>query len=142
MITCSNCGAGILDDVEFCQQCGAPRPESEDILSTEIIIAPPLEEVPPELDAQEWVPEEPASEPEPELVIQPEPAPASQTYQAPQTVETQPRKSNTCLWVVFSCLVLFLVCVCVLLVVVGLSLSFVQDIFDGIFVFNFLGLYV
>jgi RNA polymerase subunit RPABC4/transcription elongation factor Spt4 len=138
MITCSNCGAGIPDDVEFCQQCGAPRPESEDVSSTEIVIDPPLEEVPPELDAQEWVPEEPASEVEPELVIQPEPAPAPQTYQAPQTVETQPRKSNTCLWVVFSCLVLFLVCVCVLLVVVGLSLSFVQGIFDGIFAFNFL----
>jgi len=110
MITCSNCGAGIPDDVEFCQQCGAPRPESEDISSTEIVIDPPLEEVPTELDAQEWVPEE--------------------------------RKSNTCLWVVFSCLVLFLVCACVMLVVVGLSLSFVQGIFDGIIAFNFLALYV
>ena len=142
MITCSNCGAGIPDDVAFCQQCGAPRPESEDISSTEIVIEPPLEEVPPELDAQEWVPEEPASEPEPELVIQPEPAPAPQTYQAPQTVETQPRKSNTCLWIVFSCLVLFLVLVCVILVVVGLLLSFDQGIFDGIFAFNVLELRV
>jgi hypothetical protein len=142
MITCGNCGAGIPDDVEFCQQCGAPRPESEDISSTEIVIDQPLEEAPAELDAQEWVPEEPDSELEPELVIQPEPTPAPQTYQAPQTVETQPRKSNTCLWVVFSCLVLFLVCVCVMLVVVGLSLSFVQGIFDGIIVYNILALYV
>jgi len=123
MITCSNCGAGIPDDVAFCQQCGAPRPESEEVSSTEIVVDPPVEEVPPELDAQEWVPEEPATEPEPELVIQPEPVPA------PQTVETQPRKSNTCLWVLFSCLVLFLVLVCVILVVVGVSLSFVQGLF-------------
>ena len=142
MITCSNCGAGIPDDVAFCQQCGAPRPESEDISTAEIVIDPPLEEVPPELDATEWVPEEPGSEPEPELVIQPEPAPAPQTYQATQTVETQPRKSNTCLWIVFSCLVLFLVLVCVILVVVGLSLSFDQGIFDGIFAFNVLALRV
>ena len=129
MITCSNCGAGIPDNVAFCQQCGAPRPESKDVLSTETIIESPFEEVSPELDTQEWVPEEPAIEPEPELVIQPEPVPAPQTYQTSQTVETQPRKSNTCLWVVFSCLVLFLVFVCVILVVVGLSLSFLQGIF-------------
>lgn len=129
MITCSNCGAGIPDNVAFCQQCGAPRPESEDVLSTETIIESPFEEVSPELDTQEWVPEEPATEPEPELVIQPEPVPVPQTYQTSQTIETQPRKSNTCLWVVFSCLVLFLVFVCVILVVVGLSLSFLQGIF-------------
>ena len=121
MINCSNCGSGIADDQEFCGQCGAPRPTMQEAAIEETVEGVPEEPVPvPEAPAQEQDIERAPSEP-----YMPPPV-----YQAPQ----QPKKSsNTCLWIVLGCLILFLILVCVIIVVLFVSMAAFTDTINQLF---------
>ena len=121
MINCSNCGSGIADDQEFCGQCGAPRPKIQETAIEETVEEVTEEPVPvPEAPAQEEVVESVASEP-----YTPPPV-----YQAPQPPK---KSSNTCLWIVLGCLILFLILVCVIIFVLFISMAAFTDIINQIF---------
>ena len=78
MVNCSNCGSGIADDLEFCGQCGAPRPTTEEITNQEQIVE---------------IPEEPVPVPEPieaETVVESEPLETQAEVYTPPPVYQQP----------------------------------------------------
>jgi hypothetical protein len=124
MVNCSNCGSGIADDQEFCGQCGAPRPTAEEVTNQEQIQEFPEDPVPvPETSEQETVVEEAPP------VVEAEPYSPPPVYQPPPAKKS----SNTCLWIVLSCLIIFLALVCCVIVILGFTMTAFTDTINQMF---------
>lgn len=133
MISCSNCGAGIPDNETFCGQCGAPRPDSDLFSGSPKAIEQPSPAVTGDQIKEVQVMEKKGKEFEPEALSPNEAVLEGEILPESYNELVPPKRDNTCLWVVLTCLAFLLLVLCVLCFGVVVLIVFFQELFTQMF---------